>query len=411
MISPKLNIFFLTGQASYPMGMAGTKRVQHAIDALKVREDVAIRVIILRQSSKENTPCGNHKGIPYETVMPNLMRAKMALWAPLLWLKAIKALMRAWRPGWKNIIYKYGPPSIDDTFPTWYARQRGYRVVYDIVEDEDAAAKISSSFYHRVRNRFNRLTIKRITRLADGIIIISSHLEAKFKKLTKEEIPVYLRPISVDLDQFPQLVQTHHKPVTLFYAGSFGVKDGVENLIDAFNILASSRADLRLILIGKGSPERMRVILDKIESSPVQDQIDYKGYLSDQEYYRILNAIDIPCMTRIDSVYAHAGFPFKLGEFLASGKPVITSAVGDVGKLLTDRVDAILVKPDSVEELASAVCYLLDHPENARRIGMAGRQRAIQQFDHKVQGQSLYNFLQTLKYSPIRKRVDMGTPS
>ena len=253
MAYPNLNIVFL-GDFSYPTGMAGTKRVQHAIDALEVREDVAIRVIILRQSSKENTPFGNHKGIPYETVMRNLGRAKMILWAPLLWLKIIKALMRAWRPGWRNVIYKYGPPSIDDTFPTWYARQRGYRVVYDIVEDDDAAAKISSLFYHRVRNRFNRLATKRITRLADGIIIISSHLEAKFKKPTKEEIPVHFRPISVDLDQFPQVVQIPHKPVTLFYAGSFGVKDGVENLIDAFDILASSRADLWLILTGKDSP-------------------------------------------------------------------------------------------------------------------------------------------------------------
>lgn len=39
MISSKLNIIFLTGQASYPTAMAGAKRVQHAIDALKIRED------------------------------------------------------------------------------------------------------------------------------------------------------------------------------------------------------------------------------------------------------------------------------------------------------------------------------------------------------------------------------------
>lgn len=403
MTSPKLNIVFLTGRASYPTGMAGAKRIQHAIDALKVREEVAIRVIIPRQSSKENPPCGNHNGIPYETVMPNLMRAKMAFWAPFFWLKAIKAIMRAWRPGWRNVIYKYGPPSIDDTFPVWYARRRGYQVVYDIVEDDDAAAQISSSFYHRIHNRFHRFATNRITKLADGIIVISSHLEAKFKNLTQKGISLHFRPISVNMDQFPQIVQTPHKPITLFYAGSFGVKDGVENIIDAFSILASSRADLRLILTGKGTLERMRVILDKIESSPFQDRIDYKEYLSDQEYYRTLNAIDIPCMTRIDSVYAHAGFPFKLGEFLASGKPVIASTVGNVGKLLTDRVDAILVKPNSVDDVVSAVCYLLDHPENARQIGIAGRQRAIQLFDHKVQGEKLYNFLQTLVSSPISK--------
>ena len=56
-------------------------------------------------------------------------------------------------------------------------------------------------------------------------------------------------------------------------------------------------------------------------------------------------------MTRTDSAYANAGFPFKLGEFLASGKPVIASNVSDVGKFFTDRHDTMLVKPGECKEI------------------------------------------------------------
>lgn len=396
MAPPKLNIVFFTGQTSYPAGMAGTKRIQHAIDALKVHEDVAVRVIIPRQSSEENPPSGTHEGIPYETVMPDLMRAKMALGAPALWFNTMRALKRAWRPGFKNIIYKYGPPSIDDTFPIWHARRKGYLVVYDIVEDDEVAAHISSSLYHRINNRFYRLATKGITRLADGIVIISSHLEAKFRNLTGEKIPLHFRPISVDLDKFPQAAGARDKQVDLFYAGSFGVKDGVENLIDAFNILASSHAHLRLVLTGKGSPERMRAVLGKIESSPVRERIDHRGYLDENDYYATLCAADIPCVTRVDTGFANAGFPFKLGEYLATGKPVVASRVSDVGSLLTHRRDAMLVKPGDSKEIAAAVEHLMENPEEAAAIGKRGRDLAKSLFDYRTQGQALIDFLRGL---------------
>lgn len=46
----KINLIFL-GSFPYPHGMAGPKRIQHAIDGLKSFNDVNIRVISLRQSS------------------------------------------------------------------------------------------------------------------------------------------------------------------------------------------------------------------------------------------------------------------------------------------------------------------------------------------------------------------------
>ena len=43
------------------------------------------------------------------------------------------------------------------------------------------------------------------------------------------------------------------------------------------------------------------------------------GFLLEDEYYKILPHSDVLLMTRINSKYANAGFPFKLGEYLASG--------------------------------------------------------------------------------------------
>ena len=104
----KINLVFM-GAFTYPRGMAGTKRIQNMINALKEYPDIATRVILQRQSSRDNILSGVHEGTPYETVMGDLFRAKMFAALPILYYKTIAALKRAFRPDHKNVIYFYGP--------------------------------------------------------------------------------------------------------------------------------------------------------------------------------------------------------------------------------------------------------------------------------------------------------------
>jgi len=87
-------------------------------------------------------------------------------------------------------------------------------------------------------------------------------------------------------------------------------------------------------------------------------------------------------------------FPFKLGEFLATGKPVIASGISDVKILLKHRTEAMIVKPDDIDTIVEAISYLIEHPDKAAEIGNQGRQKAIELFDFKEQGKPLFTFLQ-----------------
>jgi glycosyltransferase involved in cell wall biosynthesis len=136
----------------------------------------------------------------------------------------------------------------------------------------------------------------------------------------------------------------------------------------------------------------MRFFHDRIQTSPFKERIEYKGFLDHASYHREVNAADILCMPRIDTGYAHAGFPFKLGEFLATGKPVIASAVSDVPAFLEDRKDAILVPPGASEAIVEAVDFLIDHPEKAFEMGACGKEKARHLFDYRKQGEALLTF-------------------
>jgi len=384
------------GGFTYPFGMAGTKRIQNAINALKEYPDMASRVILQRQSDEYNVLSGVYDGTPYETVMGNLFRGRMFAALPILYLRTIAALKRAFRPDHKNVIYFYGPVLLDSVVPLSFAKKIGYKIVFDVVEDFDLAKEITRSVSDSLRGTIASRLTSRIRDLSAGVIVISSYLEKKFRTLTQGKVPVHIMPISVDMDRFPEKPKRMNSTVSLFYAGTFGKKDGISVLLDAFDALAERYKNVRLVLTGRGDGEAMKEFFTRWEISPHKERIDFKGYLEEKDYYALLNNADIPCMTRVDLSFAHAGFPFKLGEFLATGKPVIASRVSDVDRVLTHGKNAMLVQPGAGMEICKAAEYLIDNPESAAAIGIRGREAAKSFFDYKEQGKALRIFLKDI---------------
>src|SRR5208283_1749146 len=318
------------GVFTYPNGMAGTKRVRNAINSLKQHPDVTACVILQRQSTEYNILSGVHEGTPYETVMGDLFRARMFAALPVLCYRTIAALKRAFLSDRKNVIYFYGPLFLESVVPLHYAQKHGYKIVFDVIEDFGLTKEVSHSLYRYMRSSLANRLSSRMKELSAGVIVISSYLEENCRKLIQGKAPVHYMPISVDMESFPLKPFRINPTISLFYAGSFGKKDGIPVLLDAFDRLAGKYGNLRLVLTGRGDAEALEEFFARMRLSPFKDRIEFKGYLDERDYYSLLNDVDIPCMTRVNVAFANAGFPFKLGEFLATGKPVIASRVSDV---------------------------------------------------------------------------------
>lgn len=370
--------------------MAGTKRVRNVINGLRRHGDVSMSVLILRQSSKANPLSGVHDGIPYHTVSGDLLGLKAALLMPVLFMKSRRMLRRLYRHGDTNVLYVYGPVTFDNFLLLLCAKRMGFKLVFDIVEDYDLARDLSGRLKHRIRITFIQYTNRMMNEWADGMVVISLHLH---KKYSGEGNPLHLLPISVDTGQYPEAADRFSDPVVMFYAGSFGRKDGVPVLLGAFEKLASQTDRIKLVLTGKDTDEMMAELQKRLNVMPFGDRVVYRGYLDDADYYRELAHADILCVPRTDSGYAHAGFPFKLGEYLATGKPVIASAVSDIPSLLADRVDVMLVPAGDSDAIVNTVNELLEDPARALRLGANGRKAAERLFDFKSQGDDLYRFI------------------
>jgi len=375
-------VVFLTRQP-YPHGLAGTKILQNLIDALRPFDDVRSGVLVLRGRHAglcSSRASGTYRGTPYCVVGAGDRGGFGAVRRLGRWTRqAEQWLGERYNASAVNVLFVYGGPDLLNLRILRGARRSGYKVAFYVVEDVHAMPA-AHGLGSRVDRWGERLLVRRVRGLADGVFVISAHLQAKFERLCNGRCPVTLLPVSVNPADYPPEPTPFHNPVRIHYGGAFAEKDGVETLIEAFDRIAETYPNTELVLSGRGPDYRMAAIRSRVDAARHRGRVRFTGYIPPDDYYRFLADCDILCAVRTGSAFAATGFPFKLGEYLATGKPVIATAVGDVGGYLRDRVDAVLVPPDSVRALADALAFLLGDRDRAERIGRAGRQTAWNYF-------------------------------
>jgi glycosyltransferase involved in cell wall biosynthesis len=375
-------------------GMASSTRVRNLIEPLVEKGLIRVFNLIytMEYKGEKTAKSGTANGIDFRVI--ELGPFNIFSVVPFLF-KGMVSIKKNKSTCYKNIVYNYDYPDAKNIFFLLFAKLIGYKIVFDVVEDY-SFFKHYSSFWNRFRMATSRLLIKVSPYIADSYIVISSNLYKKMCSLAKRKVPVHLIPVSVNFKYFNNGSNRNHRSeVKIFYGGSFGHKDGLPYLINAFDELCIRYNNLRLILSGKGLSTDMENIFAEIAQLKCKDKIIYKGYLDTDDYYTLLNHCDIFCMTRINSKFANAGFPFKLGEFLATGKGVIATNIGDVPNYLTNKQNALLIDSESVSQLVEAISYFLNNPNKMRDIGTESRKTARQYFDSEKLSMQLFDIFKS----------------
>ena len=359
-------------------GMANSMRVRNLFEPLVNKDLISLHNLIYQKNNKE--PIGKKgeiNNISFKVIgfrLSNIFTLFSFFFGGIFFLNKSKL------PKYKNLLYVFDYPDIKNIWFILYAKLIGYKIILDIVEDNRFEAHVG--VINKFRIKTSLVLIKTCKYIADSMIGISGHLYKRLLSVSRGKVPVFLIPITVNLNYFKNTIYSADKKnIKIFYGGSYGQKDGLEYLISAFDEVNKKTTNVELILTGIGHKLDMDRINLQINKSINKDRILYKGFLSTDDYYAVLNECDIFCMTRVNSKFANAGFPFKLGEFLASGKAVIATNVGDVSNYLFNGVNALVINPDSVDELAKALLSLIEDPCKISLLGIEGRKTAETHFD------------------------------
>lgn len=231
--------------------------------------------------------------------------------------------------------------------------------------------------------------------------LFCNHLVVISEKLYKHYAPkmgknrITLLPILVNVDKF---APSHNKITPLYtigYLGSFGYKDGVPQLIEAFSKATEINPELRLKLIGY--TDNIEGLNKTLAYYGVADKTEVPGQTKSDDIPALLHSCDLLVCNRINLPYAHYGSPTKVGEYLSTGIPTIISEVGDIKNYLTDE-EAIFVEPDNTQQLTNAIVARYNEYETYNKIGLNGLFAASDNFSIEKNMNKLLQVIHTSEY-------------
>lgn len=274
---------------------------------------------------------------------------------------------------------------LNSSIPLIFAKVFGYKIVHDIVEDFKVDNN-QSSFLQKI-NLILGIKINSLIRFyVNGIIVISDRLYAKYKSL---QVPIVKLYNSVE-ELVNKTSLKKSNIFTFFYSGTFGIKDGVIDLIQAFYKIEKYFPNTKLVLVGKGESKYFEKCMQLIKNNP---KIEYCGYLTEDEMFDRLSRSDILCVTRINDEYANNGFPFKLSEYLSFGIPVISTSVSDIPSIFTDKENILLAEPENIDSIASVMKFAIDNQDKVIQIGKNGKKLCENLFSIDNIGKIMSDFL------------------
>ena len=98
-------------------------------------------------------------------------------------------------------------------------------------------------------------------------------------------------------------------------------------------------------------------------------------------------------------------------EAMVNARAVIMSRVGGMPEVIQDRVNGLLVEPNHVAGLATAMDQLASDPETARRLGEAGREIAITRYSLERHVAELLRLYRKSISAFVREQMSSGATS
>jgi glycosyltransferase involved in cell wall biosynthesis len=140
----------------------------------------------------------------------------------------------------------------------------------------------------------------------------------------------------------------------------------------AFDIIRQAEPKAQLLLVGY-----CNVAVEDLVAEP--DAVRRTGHIRYDEINHYLAACDVCWLPLRDSGANRGRYPLKMNDYMAVGRPVVATTVGDVADLVR-RGEFGLLAPDRPDELAHQVLTLLRDPARRETMGRRARQLAEAEF-------------------------------
>lgn len=261
-------------------------------------------------------------------------------------------------------------------------------LIYDYVEFYDSVNQRDVNDMNKIASRFDHEFYK----YTDKIIVISSYLQSHIKRMDPKKRTIKIPPL-IDFDYYNEHCNRIMNKSSFLFCANIKYNDLIHFIIDVYEKSKARAHNLTLKLVLNGNDRQILKVQKHIEDRYLNDfifiysRLPYKELV---ELYKDSLALLIPITNNIQD---QARFPYKICEYTAARRPIITSETPTILEYFENRKEAYLCEVNSKEDFIKNINYVIDNPNISDIIGLNGYNKGSEVFNYKNYSQVFKDFL------------------
>jgi glycosyltransferase involved in cell wall biosynthesis len=209
---------------------------------------------------------------------------------------------------------------------------------------------------------------------ASSLVAVSDEVASHLGQYPLTDGRVHVIPNGVDPDRFPEGLRSvlggTSGTFMVGFVGTLKPWHGLSTLVGAFERLHDVARDAQLLIVGDG-PERSALEED-LSRRGLRQAVQFTGAVDPTQIPGLIAAMDAavaPYPNLTDFYFS----PLKVYEYMAAGRAVVASRIGQLNRLVEHEITGLLTSPGDPADLAGALMRLRTEPELRQRLGKTAR--------------------------------------
>ncbi len=269
-------------------------------------------------------------------------------------------------------------------------RNQGKKVVYDAHENvpeqimaKDYLPKVILPMLSFFAEKFENYIAKRIS----AVVVANPPTLKRFQKVARRAINVRNFPV---IEEFISKISWERKDNSVCYIGVINESRGFLKLLDALSL---TKNKCLLELAGRFDDP---ADLEKMKNHPVNDRVNYHGLVDSETLADIIDRCKVGVVTFLALDYHIISFPNKLYEYMSASIPVVASNFPLWEDIVVGNNCGVCVDPNSEEQIAKAIDFLLDNSSESEKMGSKGKNAISEKYNWNKEESKLFDLYDNL---------------
>lgn len=269
----------------------------------------------------------------------------------------------------------------------------GKKVIFDAHEDvpkQLLSKPYLSSFARQILSRAFSVYEKNTCRSFDAIIAATPVILDKYLNINPNSININNFPLQTELESASDW---SNKQNSVCYVGGISSIRGIRQIVRAIEI-TNVKTDVNLLLAGRfNEPE----VEKEVKQYAGWQAVNELGFLDREDVRQILSQSMAGLVTFQQAPNHIDAQPNKMFEYMSAGLPVISSNFSLWKAIIQGNNCGICVDPLNPKEIAEAIRWIINYPDEAQKMGKNGRKAVEKQYNWEQECHKLLQVYKTLE--------------